>query len=101
MQPKGTNTRDYLDSIVSQYDVYLEPEMTLASYGLVQDMTKIGFGVGYVVKEFVKDELKSGELIEVKTNPKIPSRYIGLITKNDIIPSFATNKLIELLKENI
>lgn len=101
LQPKGTNTRDYLDSIVSQYDVYLEPEMTLASYGLVQDMTKIGFGVGYVVKEFVKDELKSGELIEVKTNPKIPSRYIGLITKNDIIPSFATNKLIELLKKNI
>lgn len=100
LQPKGTNTRDFLDSVVSQYGVYLEPEMCLASYGLVQDMTTIGFGVGYVVKEFVRDELESGELVELKTNPKIPSRYIGLITKNDIIPSFATNKLIEMLKKN-
>lgn len=100
LQPKGTNTRDFLDSIVSKYDVYLEPEMCLASYGLVQDMTTIGFGVGYVVKEFVKKELDSGELVEIKTNPKIPSRYIGLITKNDFIPSFSTNKLIEMLKRD-
>lgn len=98
LQPKGTNTRDFLDSVVNRYDVYLEPEMSLASYGLVQDMTTIGFGVGYVVKEFVEKELKSGELIEIKTTPKIPSRYIGLITKNDIVASFATSKLIELLK---
>ena len=98
LQPKGTNTRDFLDSVVSKYDVYLEPEMCLASYGLVQDMATIGFGVGYVVKEFVIEELKKGDLIELKTKPKIPSRHIGLITKSDIIPSFATNRLIEMLK---
>ena len=56
------------------------------------------FGVGYVVKEFVIEELKKGDLIELKTKPKIPSRHIGLITKSDIIPSFATNRLIEMLK---
>ncbi len=85
---------------MGKYDIYLEPEMCLASYGLVQDMTTIGFGVGYVVKEFVQDKLKSGELIELKINPKIPSRYIGLITKKDVIPSFATNKLISMLKDS-
>ncbi|MCH5166775.1 MAG: LysR family transcriptional regulator [Erysipelotrichales bacterium] len=100
LQPKGTNTRDYLDSIMAQYNIHLDPEMTLASYGLVQDMSKIGFGVGYVVKEFVSEDLKNGNLIEIKTTPKIPSRYIGLITKKDFIPSFATSKLIELLKSN-
>lgn len=100
LQPKGTNTRDFLDSILGKYDIYLEPEMCLASYGLVQDMTTIGFGVGYVVKEFVQDKLKSGELIELKIYPKIPSRYIGLITKKDVIPSFATNKLISMLKNS-
>lgn len=100
LQPKGTNTRDFLDSFVNRYDVYLEPEMSLASYGLVQDMATIGFGVGYVVKEFVEKELKSGELVAIKTVPKIPSRYIGLLIKNDIVQSFATNKLIEMLKSN-
>lgn len=100
LQPKGNNTRDFLDSVVSQYDIYLEPEMCLASYGLVQDMTTIGFGIGYVVKEFVEDELRNGELVELKTTPSIPSRCIGLITKKDFIPSFATSKFISLLKND-
>ena len=98
LQPKGTNTRDFLDSVMAKYDLHLDPEMCLASYGLVQDMSSIGFGVGYVVKEFVQDLLDDGTLVEIKTKPAIPSRYIGLITKKDFIPSFATSKLIELLK---
>lgn len=97
LQPKGTNTRDYLDSVMAKYNIYLEPEMTLASYGLVQDMATIGLGVGYVVKEFVLEKLSDGSLVELKTKPEIPKRNIGLITKKDFIPSFATNKFIELL----
>lgn len=100
LQPKGNNTRDYLDDVLARSGVYLDPEMVLASYGLVEDMAKIGYGIGYVVEEFVQDELKRGDIIKLKTNPVIPPRYIGLITKRDTIPSFAANKLIELLKKD-
>lgn len=98
LQPKGNNTRDYLDNVLAKYNIYLDPEMVLASYGLVEDMTKIGYGIGYVVEKFVANDLKSGELIKIKTNPAIPPRYIGLITKKDTVPSFAAKKLIGLLK---
>lgn len=97
LQPKGTNTRDFLDNFLSNYNIYLEPEMCLASYGLVQDMATIGFGVGYVVEDFVKEEIENGILQKIETIPNIPSRYIGLIIKRDVIPSFAAKKLIDML----
>ena len=53
LQPKGNTTRDYLDSVVEKYGIYLEPEMTLSSYGLVTSMTKIGYGIGYLVEDFM------------------------------------------------
>lgn len=97
LQPKGNNTRDFLDDFLSKNDVYAEPEMSLASYGLVEDMTKIGYGIGYLVENFIRDDLKKGRLIKIKTNPPVPSRYIGLLQKKDSIPSFASKKLIDLL----
>ncbi len=99
LQPKGNNTRDYLDNFLAKQNIYLNPEMVLASYGLVEDMSRIGLGIGYVVEEFVRNDLKKGELIKLKTNPVIPPRYIGLITRKDTVPSFAANKLISLLKK--
>lgn len=99
LQPRGNNTRDYLDNFMAKNNVYLNPEMVLASYGLVEDMAKIGYGIGYVVEDFVRDDLKRGDLIKINTNPPIPPRFIGLITKRDTIPSFAAKKLIDLLKK--
>lgn len=97
LQPKGNNTRDFLDDFSSKNDVYFEPEMSLASYGLVEDMTKIGYGIGYLVENFIQEDLKSGNLIKIKTKPAIPARYIGLLQKKDSIPSFASKKLIDML----
>ena len=97
LQPKGNNTRDFLDDFLAKYNVYVEPEMTLASYGLVEDISKIGYGIGYVVKEFVEDDIKSGEIIVIETEPKIPTRFIGMLTIKNSVPSFATKELIKLL----
>lgn len=97
LQPKGNNTRDYLDDFLATHNVFIEPEMCLASYGLVEDMSKIGYGIGYVVEDFVEGDLKNGTLFKIKTKPSIPPRYIGLLTKKDSIPSFASKKLIDML----
>lgn len=99
LQAKGNTTRDYLDSVVEKYGVYLEPEMTLSSYGLVTSMTKIGYGIGYLVESFIKDDLANGTLKKVKTDPSIPPRNIGLLIKKNSEPSFAALEFINLLKK--
>lgn len=98
---KGSNTRYFLDNFTSSNNVILKPEMELASYSLVNEFVEMGFGIGYLIKEFITDELDNGKLFEIKVNPKIPSRAIGLIHCNNKSLSKSATKFIELLKVNI
>lgn len=81
--------------------VLLKPSIELTSYSLVVDLTKIGFGIGYVTKEYEKNLLDSELLYEIKTDIKIPSRYIGYVLSKNHIPSFSTKKLIEIINKSI
>lgn len=97
LQTKGSNARSFLDNLMREHGVILKPNIELAGYTLVVEFTKMGFGVGYVTREYIEKELKNKELYEIKTKEKIPSRSIGLITSKNHIPSFSTKKLIEII----
>ena len=96
---KGSNTRYFLDNFTSSNNIIITPEIELASYSLVYEFTKLGLGIGYLTKDFLKEELENGSLFEIKTNPTIPTRKIGLIHCNNKNLSNASKKFIELLKK--
>ncbi len=97
LQAKGANTREFIDSIARDNGVILKPNIELASYSLVVDFSKIGLGIGYATKEYLKEELKNKELFEIKLKEKIPGRYIGIALSKNHIPNFSTKKLIEII----
>lgn len=99
LQAKGTNTRKFLDNFAKENDTILKPNIELASYSLVVEFAKIGLGIGYVTKDYIKKELKNKDLFEIKLKEKIPSRYIGIATSNNHLPNFSTKKLIEIIKK--
>lgn len=98
LQLKGSNTRDFLDGFTKNYGVILNPQIELASYSLVVEFAKIGMGIGYVTRDYVKKELNSGELFELNLNEKIPDRYIGIATSKKNMPNFSAKKLIEMIR---
>lgn len=98
LQAKESNTRDFIDNFANEYNVILKPNMELASYTLVVTLAKIGFGIGYATKEFIKKELENKELFELKIKETIPSRYIGIALCKNNLPNFSTKKLIEIIK---
>lgn len=71
--------------------------MTLASYSLVTEFTKIRLGVGYATKEYVEDEIKNKTLYVLNIKPKIPKREIGIAYSQKNTPSFATKELIKII----
>jgi len=97
LQSKGSNTREFLDNFAKENNTILKPNIELASYSLVVAFAKIGLGIGYVTKDYVKEELKSQQLYEIKLKETIPSRYIGIATSNNHLPNFSTKKLIEII----
>ena len=92
LQSKGSNTRSFIDNIAKQNNVVLNPNAELASYSLVVEFAKIGLGVGYVTKDYIKDELESKKLFEIDLVEKIPSRFIGIAISKTHLPSFSAKK---------
>ena len=100
LQAKGSNTREFLDNIARENGVVLKPNIELASYSLVVEFSKIGLGIGYVTKGYIKEAIKNKELYELKLKEKIPSRYIGIALSKNHVPNFSTKRLIEIIKKN-
>lgn len=101
LQNNGTNARDFLNEVVSKYNIVLNPNMEFASFSLVVEFTKIGYGIGYVTREFVKRDLENNELAELKIKENIPNRYIGVAISKKHLPNFSTRKLIEIINNDI
>lgn len=97
LQAKGSNTRWFLDKLGQDNNIIFKPHIELTSYSLVSCFAKIGLGIGYVTKDYIKNELDNKELYELKIKEKIPSRYIGIALSKNHIPNFSTKKLIEIL----
>lgn len=97
LQSKGSNTRIFLDKLASSYNVTLKPIMELASYSLVVEFSKIGFGIGYVTKDYIKKEIENKELFVLNIKEDIPKRSIGIATSKTHLPSFSAKRLMDII----
>lgn len=82
-------------------DVDFNPDIKIVNYNLVVDFIKTGFGIGYVTKEFIKEELNKKELYEIKVTPNIPTRELGIITLKNNTLSYAASKFIEIIMKDV
>lgn len=99
-QKEPSNTRKFLNNYMKENGVEFNPDIEIVSYALVVEFIKAGFGIGYVTKEFIKEELKNKELYEIKVTPKVPSRELGIITLKNNTLSYAASKFIELINND-
>lgn len=96
--PSSSNSRTYLNKYLKDNNVLLKPKLEVVSYNLIVDLVKSGFGIGYVTKEFVNDELNNKSLFEINIEPSIPKRSIVILTNANKKANFSTQKLIDMIK---
>lgn len=95
----STATRQAIVSFAHSQGVHLHPEIELASLELMTELAKSGIGIACIPREFVKHELELGTLKEIKTEPQLPTRAIGLcLPKNENI-TFAVKEFLKILGE--
>lgn len=95
----SSNSRTYLNKYLKDNNIDLKPKLEVVSYNLIVDLIKSGFGIGYVTKEFIKDELDNKSLYEIKITPSIPKRTIVIATMNKKEPNYSVKKLIEIINK--
>ncbi len=95
----SSNSRTYLNKYLKDNNVDLKPKLEVMSYNLIVDLIKAGFGIGYVTKEFIKDELENKSLYEINITPSIPKRTIVIAIMDKKEPNYSVKKLIETIKQ--
>ena len=95
----SSNSRTHLNKYLKDNNINLKPKLEVVSYNLIVDLIKAGFGIGYVTKEFVKDELENKVLYEIEIIPKVPKRTIVIATMDKKEPNYSVKKLIEMISE--
>jgi len=94
---EGGSTRKFLDEYAASNGVTLKPEFELGSLDLLIQFAQSGFGLTFIVREYVSEELHAGKLIEIPLTPPIPKRHIGIATLKGVPLSAASGRFLECM----
>ena len=98
--PKApSTTRTLMADFCKEHNTKMTSKLEIASYALIEELVKIGLGIGLVTKEYVEKEIDNEDIFFIKTNPPLPCLDFSLFTLKDSHHSFAANRLIEMIKE--
>ena len=93
----NTSTRRFMDEFLEEKGIFLEPEFELATSDMVVQFAKRNMGVGCVMGDFAKEDLRTGKLFQLNFNEKMPSRFICVVSGKKGILSAAGKKLMDML----
>ena len=76
---KNNLSRRYIDSHITSHNFTIPHTLEVSTMDMLIEFSKVGLGIGCVIREFVQNELKVGELMEVPMGFTIPPREIGYV----------------------
>lgn len=65
---KTTSNRNMIDLFFAKKNIILNPLIEVNSSSVTKGIIKQGLGIGWMIKEFIKDDLEKGILYEVKVD---------------------------------
>ena len=97
LQHPNTNSRRILEEFTNVHNIKLACDMELSSHTLIIEFAKIGLGIGFIAEEFITDELENKELFKINLKTPFPSQKLLVLTKKNFMPSFSTQKFLNIL----
>lgn len=93
----NTSSRSYIEQLLKEKDVVLNPEFELATSEMIVQFALRNLGIGYVVKDFAREFIEEGSLFELRFNQMIPKRQICIVRNKKSPLSAAAGKLFEMI----
>lgn len=93
---RGNISRQYVEKYLLMQNLMFEQQVEVSTMDLLIEFAKIGLGVACVIKDFVKEELSDGTLVQVPLKIPVPCRKIGLAHKAKASPTVPMQKFMNL-----
>lgn len=96
MIEQNTVARRALSAYLQTLGVRLQPDIEVSNWDLMLKLTVKGMGIGCIPREYCEKELASGEVFEVKTDPALPVRGVGIVLPQNVSLSYALKQFISV-----
>ena len=70
-------SRKHVDTYLAEHQIEINQLLVATDMELLIEFSRIGLGIGCVIKDFVAGDLESGALMEIPLDVPIPKRIIG------------------------
>ena len=94
----NTVTRKAIINFSHSIGVHLHPEIECGSLELMIKLAGNGVGIACVPREYVRRELEEGSLLEIKTEPALPARSVGIAFPKNQPISFAVREFLKMFE---
>mgnify|MGYP003364054324 FL=1 len=95
---KNNIPRHYIDDYMAVNEIVANNLLEVTTMDLLIEFARIGLGIGCVIKEFVKEDLDSGRLAQLKLDTPIHKRTVGFLWQSSRT-SKALDTFIRFCKE--
>lgn len=95
LMDQNTVARRSLHNFLSSLGVELQPSIEVGSWDLMKRLVLRGMGVGVIPREYAASQLQNGSLFEIKTDPALPVRSVGMLLPKNAPISYALHSFIE------
>lgn len=94
-------SRVFVDKYLRENKIEAKGILEVTSMDLLIDFAKIGMGISCVIKQFVEEDLKQGNITELKLETPMNKRTIGLACPPSKLRSNCANTFLDFVKEKI
>ena len=91
-------TRQYIDDYLQENQIIIKDSIDISDMDLLIDFARIGVGVACVIKNFVREDLENGTLVEIPLGFPIHKREVGFAYKTTTKPSKSLAEFIHFYK---
>lgn len=95
MLDKGNISRKHTDSFLDAHRITLHNVMEVNNMDLAIEFARAGLGIACVISDFIKTDLQSGALKEIKLGHRIPRRQIGFVYPARSASADAIDRLVK------
>lgn len=96
---KNNMTRQYIDDYLQDNHIIVKDSIDISNMDLLIDFARIGVGVACVIKNFVKNDLEDGTLVEIPLGIPIHKREVGFAYKTGSRTSKSLGEFVHFYKK--
>ncbi len=96
MIDEKTVARRLLNDFLSRVGIELTPAIEIGDFALMKRLVTSGMGIGIIPREYTKRRLEEGILFEIKTDPPLPARSVGMVMAKNAKISYAMRMFLDL-----